>query len=239
MGKLLELTGKRFNHWTVIRRVGVTPNKQQIKWLCRCDCGIERLVTGANLKNNSSKSCGCTWKQDDLVGRVFGKLKVVSPTGFVGKYWTWLVRCDCGIEKVIRGGNLLHGNIRSCGCLRISGAMKARGEKELLPSGEAVRRYLIRQYKAGARARHLEWKLLNGVFLKLTEMPCHYCGQPPSNKIKRFQDDFTYSGIDRKDNDSGYIDDNVVPCCKVCNKMKGTLTHEQFLTHTYKIQQNC
>lgn len=238
MGKLLELSGKRFNHWTVIRRSDVTSNKQ-VKWLCKCDCGIERLVAGANLKNNSSKSCGCAWKQDNLVGRMFGNLRVISPAGFIGKYRAWLVHCDCGTEKIIRGGNLLHGNIRSCGCLRVVGAMHARGQREPLPYGEAVRRYLIRQYKAGAKARQLEWELSNDVFFQVIVLPCHYCGQFPDNKIKRFQDKFTYSGIDRKDNTKGYTEDNVVPCCKICNKMKGTLTCEQFITHIRKIQQFC
>ena len=30
----------------------------------------------------------------------------------------WLCRCDCGIEKYIRGKDLVNGKIISCGCLR-------------------------------------------------------------------------------------------------------------------------
>lgn len=30
----------------------------------------------------------------------------------------WLFRCDCGNEKIMRGSNVVHGTIKSCGCLR-------------------------------------------------------------------------------------------------------------------------
>lgn len=55
MGKKQDLTGQTINRWTFIRR---DPSGRQI-WLCRCSCGTERLVRSANIKNGSSKSCGC------------------------------------------------------------------------------------------------------------------------------------------------------------------------------------
>jgi hypothetical protein len=33
---------------------------------------------------------------------------------------------------------------------------------------------------------------------------------------------YTYNGIDRVDNSKGYTPENTVPCCKICNKIKGT-----------------
>lgn len=55
--KLIDLTGKTFGHWTVIRRA---PNKgKRVFWLCRCVCGTEKIVQGTSLKNGVSKSCGC------------------------------------------------------------------------------------------------------------------------------------------------------------------------------------
>ncbi len=32
-------------------------------WLCRCDCGVERIVAGNNLKSGNTKSCGCLNRQ--------------------------------------------------------------------------------------------------------------------------------------------------------------------------------
>ena len=52
-----DLTGRKFNRWTVLRiydRVG-----WQWRWWCKCECGIERAVHGNRLKSSDSKSCGC------------------------------------------------------------------------------------------------------------------------------------------------------------------------------------
>lgn len=58
MGKLIDITGKKFGRLTVIKRVG--SNKQgQSTWLCKCDCGNEKVVVGAALRRGYVKSCGC------------------------------------------------------------------------------------------------------------------------------------------------------------------------------------
>lgn len=43
------------------------------------------------------------------------------------------------------------------------------------------------------------------------------------------------NGLDRVDNSIGYIESNVVPCCYICNKMKGELPVEDFLRHLNNI----
>lgn len=50
----------------------------------------------------------------DLVGKRFGKWIVLE---FVSTGPLWRCRCDCGVEKVVRGKNLLSGRSQSCGCL--------------------------------------------------------------------------------------------------------------------------
>ena len=61
MSKLIDLTGRRFGRWTVIERASskVTDKSTMTMWLCRCDCGNMKVVSGINLKQDSSKSCGC------------------------------------------------------------------------------------------------------------------------------------------------------------------------------------
>lgn len=39
---------------------------------------------------------------------------------------------------------------------------------------------------------------------------------------------FVYNGIDRVDNSVGYVLSNCVPCCSTCNRMKGTMSSEEF-----------
>ena len=66
MGKLEDLSGKRFGKLTVIKRVDdyVSPSgRHQAKWLCQCDCGNTACITRSQLKSGKTKSCGCYQKQ--------------------------------------------------------------------------------------------------------------------------------------------------------------------------------
>lgn len=51
-----DLTGKKFNMITVVRRVGTSGKRPT--WLCRCDCGKEWVRTSWGF-NPLTKSCGC------------------------------------------------------------------------------------------------------------------------------------------------------------------------------------
>lgn len=57
MPKFQDLSGKKFNRWTIVYRVP-SINKRTL-YLCKCDCGVERIVQGKHVKEGSSKSCGC------------------------------------------------------------------------------------------------------------------------------------------------------------------------------------
>lgn len=52
----VDLTGQKFGRWTVVAPARRT---YQTMWSCRCDCGVERVVSGANLTTGHSVSCGC------------------------------------------------------------------------------------------------------------------------------------------------------------------------------------
>lgn len=56
---LIDLTGKRFGKFTVIAR---DSRKGATYWLCRCDCGNEKVVDGSMIRSGeAAKSCGdCT-----------------------------------------------------------------------------------------------------------------------------------------------------------------------------------
>ncbi len=52
---------------------------------------------------------------------------------------------------------------------------------------------------------------------------------------KSKQSEYIYNGIDRTDNDLGYITTNVVPCCATCNYAKKGKTVEEFFTWARRI----
>ncbi len=50
----------------------------------------------------------------DFTGKTFGKLTVI---GRDASNRGWLVRCECGTEKTMRGSYFTSGKAKSCGCL--------------------------------------------------------------------------------------------------------------------------
>lgn len=55
----------------------------------------------------------------NLTNQRFGRLIVVKKDqNTTNRQTTWLCRCDCGAEKRVQGSNLIHGQTKSCGCLR-------------------------------------------------------------------------------------------------------------------------
>lgn len=85
-------------------------------------------------------------------------------------------------------------------------------------SAEKMKNEPWRVYIKNAKARQLSWGITNAFAEMLMQQPCHYCGQVGT----------PFVGIDRKDNDEGYFEENVVPACKRCNWAKGTSTYEEF-----------
>lgn len=57
-------------------------------------------------------------KQINLVGQRFGRLLVAAKGEPKNNRSQYVCKCDCGTEKTIPSAYLLHGNVRSCGCLR-------------------------------------------------------------------------------------------------------------------------
>lgn len=53
-----DLTGQKFGRLTVIKRADNNKNGST-RWLCKCDCGNEKIVEGGHLRSNKIKSCGC------------------------------------------------------------------------------------------------------------------------------------------------------------------------------------
>lgn len=56
--RLIDLTGKRFGKWTVLKRGQKRDNLgRRLWWVCRCDCGAEHEVSGQGMKRGESTQC--------------------------------------------------------------------------------------------------------------------------------------------------------------------------------------
>ena len=58
MQKKIEMIGKRFGRLLVIEESKVNRHGA-VMWLCKCDCGMNKIIRGAHLRNGGIKSCGC------------------------------------------------------------------------------------------------------------------------------------------------------------------------------------
>lgn len=64
MGKIIDLTNKRFGRLTVIR-YGFRDKHKHHNWVCKCDCSplIERCIDRSSLKSGGTKFCGCLHRE--------------------------------------------------------------------------------------------------------------------------------------------------------------------------------
>jgi hypothetical protein len=120
---------------------------------------------------------------------------------------------------------------------------------EKLESGEfqrGLKNYLYNSSLKSAEIRNHSFNISFSEFMDIITKNCHYCGDIPSrcsNKIIITRGHINepvlyYNGIDRINSLVGYVLDNIVPCCSVCNYMKHTQTKENFLNQISKIYHN-
>ena len=64
----IDMTGKRFGRYTVLRYVGNDKHSCAL-WECKCDCGSIKTVLGSSLRKGVIVSCGC-YHKEDLINRL-------------------------------------------------------------------------------------------------------------------------------------------------------------------------
>jgi hypothetical protein len=87
MPNLLDLKGLHFGRLKVLSRA--LNNKQGgAMWLCRCTCGVEKVVRSAELKRGGAVSCGCYMKENNA------KLKRTHGMSYTCIYKIWRAMHD-------------------------------------------------------------------------------------------------------------------------------------------------
>jgi hypothetical protein len=120
MRKALDLTDKQYGLWTVLYRVENSKHGKT-QWMCRCDCGIAKVVTSNSLVSGNSTSCGCNTTRD-LAGRMFGDMTVIAADYSTGRR-AWCCSCQCGALIVMSAHDLQRGDGTMCrdrlACLKL------------------------------------------------------------------------------------------------------------------------
>lgn len=131
-----DILGKKFGRWTVLELGEKRGKKNQIYFVCECECGTIKEVRRDYLLQGKTLSCSCYAKEkaskihfNDLTGKRFGRLLVTGADG-QNKQGSYMFKaiCDCGNETRLIGSSLVkkYKPTRSCGCLIIEALAEAR-----------------------------------------------------------------------------------------------------------------
>jgi hypothetical protein len=159
------------------------------------------------------------------VGTVWNKLTLIKEPfkveGRNARYITVRCECDREFEMAIYTFKFGHGKgaCRSCACAKPDAPMNA----------------WIHRYRVNARNKGRKFELTREEFESLVSSPCHYCGEPPSLRNVSTATKVPLNGIDRLDSSGGYLPENVVTCCSICNNMKGTMSYADFIDRCSRI----
>ena len=99
--------------------------------------------------------------------------------------------------------------------------------------------------------RYSDGNLTFDDYFTLSQMNCHYCNSPPSNKLKgeiygkivlnqeeennRY---FIYNGLDRINPLKNHNKENVITCCFKCNRAKSNYSYYEFINWISRIRQH-
>jgi len=187
----------------------------------------------------------------NLEGKTFGKLLVLKRSSRTDKHKQvyWECECQCENKTIITATttNLVNNVHFSCGCIRRQVVIKDREQ--------AIWNHIYTEHiKNQSQKKNFKEYLNIDSFKEIASKPCFYCGKSPSlirkdksyfrsRKEKKevlFSDNIVrYNGLDRIDNNKGYLKDNVVSCCQICNDWKSNFTQEEFSQRIIEIYQHC
>lgn len=223
--KSIDLSiGERFSHWTILEDAGVDLNGKR-RYRCRCDCGTEKDVLGAYLREGRSKRCQECAKKGRHYGGKRPKVERSLILRIVARYMGGESSSALAKEFGVNQVTVLNYVRRSGGKVRDIAEHGVRCRKA---PGESARNQLYKQYKATAKHRGFSFSLTKDQFFEMTQRTCSYCGSAPANEKKTTSGSYVYNGLDRVDTQKDYSLDNVVPCCYTCNRAKSDMTAQEF-----------
>ncbi len=178
------------------------------------------------------------------VGDVYGQWTVLEATSSSSYF---VCQCTCGTIKKLDKFSLKNGQSKSCGCLRAN--------INSLTAGEAALNRKFGECKLKAKERNYSFYLTFEQFKTLVQNVCYYCGDAPryynpytkrdktplvlkTRKISLFKIEratIFIHGIDRVNNEIGYVIDNCVTSCEDCNMAKRSRSSQNFIDQAYRI----
>lgn len=217
--KQRDLSGSVIGRWSVLSRVTTSGRTM---WLCRCACGVERVLQHGNLTRGTTTQCATCSKAakacTTLAGTRIGQWTVLRTAEKHGRHAAWVCQCSCGAVKEVLCYNLRSGASRSCRACAMSRVNTRHGQSHsavYVAWQSAVQRChnpLAQSYRFyGGRGIFVcdRWRYSFDLFL--SDM-----GPRPSGK----------HSLDRINNNLGYEPSNcrwALPMVQFSNKRNATL----------------
>lgn len=205
------------------KEIKTTNNKYYMSVSCP-KCGEERVISKQYYKSRPiclCRSCSKKGKPSPMKNVIHKPLEKIT-----------VICTMCGKQMIMGRKSWIKGKKRCKAC-----TAKTYG---VLERGLATKRELYGRYKSRSKKRGIEFTLPLDMFVSLTSKSCYYCGAKPNNTTvnESGNGDYVNNGLDKVDNDKGYIENNVVPCCKICNYAKNTMGLNEFYAWVDKIYNN-
>lgn len=168
-----------------------------------------------------------------------------------------LFKCECGNEIVKPFSPVMGGYIKSCGCLKRNRGLRGGliewnglGKNKCSNPEDSSFNDKFCKLKHKAQNRNIEWDLSFEDFKEIAKQNCFYCNSigreysaylnvdgTPNAKFKKVNMDINYvkktitniNSLDRIDSSLGYIKNNVVSSCWICNRGKLDLSIGDFI----------
>jgi hypothetical protein len=211
--KMKNIKGQKFDRLLVLRYL--YSKKGRAHWLCLCSCGNKVIVSGKNLRNGNTKSCGCLnidrireRSRAKLENQRFGRLTVIELSYIKNQKTYWKCKCDCGNITIVVASKLKNGHTKSCGCLQKELMSKKIGKANSnWKGGITSEKYLIRS--------SIKYKIWRDKVFKRDNYTCQMCGKR-GGKLQAHHK-FLFSKFPRL----RFTISNGITLCKNChNKIK-------------------
>lgn len=237
-------SGMRFGRLTTTALVG----SNRGTWRCLCDCERSVDVFQSSLLLGKVRSCGCnrgtqkmrrisesavkSHRRKDLTGQKFNWLTAIKFEGIQEKSGNsiWSFKCECTREITRVARQVVRGDITSCGCRKKELLRKAN----TLPENRSLKNQAYYTHLKAAEKRSFHSKLTQEQYDDIIAKPCTYCGGHSQRKTVGGAAAYLNS-VDRRNNEPFYDLTNSIPCCFVCQKVKGALTEKNFLNQIKRI----
>jgi hypothetical protein len=187
------------------------------------------------MENKQSKPSPNLKKVDPKseIGNVYGNHTVIDSTyrmSAKGEELLWICECTCG--KITKLRNSVLKDRRACMVCSIHLHWQDKDIK-YKNKHHSLKRRLYLTYVDRAKEKNLPFELTLEDAIEIFSQNCHYCGAEPVTgknfKGNNIDGEFKKNTIDRIDSKLGYVKENVVPCCIMCNKSKLNHPVEVFL----------